>query len=220
MSYTNKWEAKSCFVCTPYHGIGKQWFLCTTSSSVGTKVQSPKHQDAVTAKSSTAKSLEDVYQTTLNVFVFQVLVSLVLTGQLLVLSLPDRKNTNAFVSEMVLLLSTYMLLIRSIGAGVVSAENACFCLQFCSCYFFSVTLFASQQTGNCCWAKQLYRPQVWLLCVCFLLCLVTYLRTACISLPMCFSSCFRGRFQHVCTPFYPMWLYIESIVDSVYVHFM
>ena len=146
---------------------------------------------------STAKSVRDVYESTIHVFVFQVLVSLVLVGPSLVLSVQDREHTNAFVSEMVLLLSTYMLLIRSIGAGVVSAENACFCLQFCSCYFFSVTLFASQQTGNCCWAKQLYRPQVWLLCVCFLLCLVTYLRTACISLPMCFSSCLLGRFQHV-----------------------
>jgi glycerol uptake facilitator-like aquaporin len=85
---------------------------------------------------STTKSVRDVYESTIHVFVFQVLVSLVLVGPSLVLSVQDRKNTNAFVSEMVLLLSTYMLLIRGIGTGVVSAENACFCLQFCSCYFF------------------------------------------------------------------------------------
>jgi hypothetical protein len=83
-----------------------------------------------------ARTSSDVYATTVHVFVCQILVALVLLGPSAVLSVQDRLRTNSFISEMLLMLSTYMLLIRSIGTKSVSAENACFCLQFCSCYFF------------------------------------------------------------------------------------
>ena len=49
---------------------------------------------------------------------------------------PQRRR---FGCLLLLLLCSYLLLIRGIGTGVLSAENACLCSQFCSCYFFSVT---------------------------------------------------------------------------------
>ena len=52
------------------------------------------------------------------------------------LSVQNRHHTSLFVSEMLLLLSAYILLIRAILTDVLSPSNVCFCLQFCSCYFF------------------------------------------------------------------------------------
>ena len=86
--------------------------------------------------SKVARSSVEVYATTVHVFVCQILIALVLLGPSVFLSVPDRLRTNAFISEMLLLLSSYLLLIRSIATNYLSAENACFCLQFCSCYFF------------------------------------------------------------------------------------
>lgn len=77
-----------------------------------------------------------VFHAGLSVFFLQAMVSLVLIAPSMCLSVRNRLLTNVFVSEMLLLLAANMLLIRSMGQGVVSAEHACFCLQFCSCYFF------------------------------------------------------------------------------------
>jgi hypothetical protein len=82
------------------------------------------------------RSTASVFDTALNVFFLQAMLSLVLVAPSLCLSVADRVQTNVFVSEMLLLLAAYLLLIRSMGRGVVSAEHACFCLQFCSCYCF------------------------------------------------------------------------------------
>ena len=78
----------------------------------------------------------DVHSTTLWFFTTQTILAFVLLGPSLCMSVADRVHTNAFVSEMLLLLSSYMLLIGAMRSGAVSAEHACFCLQFCSCYFF------------------------------------------------------------------------------------
>ena len=78
----------------------------------------------------------DVHKTTEWVFAAQTVVALVLLGPSLLLSVTDRVHTSIFVSEILLLLSSYMLLIGAMRLGAVSPEHACFCLQFCSCYFF------------------------------------------------------------------------------------
>lgn len=82
------------------------------------------------------KSATDVYATTAHVFLCQVLFAFVLMAPSLVLSVQDRYETNLFVSEMLLLLSFYLLLIKGISTHMLSPTHACFCLQFCSCYFF------------------------------------------------------------------------------------
>jgi hypothetical protein len=76
------------------------------------------------------------------VFTAQTILALVLLGPSLCLSVADRVQTNVFVSEMLLLLSSYVLLIGAMRTGAVSPEHACFCLQFCSCYFFFCYLSA------------------------------------------------------------------------------
>lgn len=95
--------------------------------------------------STPGRSSGDVYATTVHVFVCQILVALVLLGPSAFMSVQDRLLTNSFISEMLLMLSSYLLLIRSIEIYSVSAENACFCLQFCSCYFFFCYLRAAEQ---------------------------------------------------------------------------
>ena len=178
-------------------------------------------QDAVTEKSSASKSLEDVYNTTLKVFVFQMLVSLVLTGPSLILSVPDRKSTNAFVSEMMLLLSTYMLLIRSIGAGKVSAENACFCLQFCSCYFFFCHFICISTNKQLLLGNTIVQPAS-VLAMCVFPIMFSHVPQDCMHLsPYVLLFLFSGEVSAcVCSVLSYVIVYVESIVDSVYVHFM
>jgi hypothetical protein len=89
-----------------------------------------------------AGSALDVHAMTLWIFAMQAVSGLVLLGPSLILSVSDRFSTNVFVSEMLLLLSSYMLLIGAMRLDFVSAEHACFCLQFCSCYFFYCYLSA------------------------------------------------------------------------------
>jgi len=93
------------------------------------------------AQSDTSSAL-DVHSTTVWVFTAQTILALVLLGPSLCLSVADRVQTNVFVSEMLLLLSSYVLLIGAMRIGAVSPEHACFCLQFCSCYFFFCYLSA------------------------------------------------------------------------------
>lgn len=78
----------------------------------------------------------DVYATTVHVFLGQLFFAAVLLVPSVLLSVQNRHNTSLFVSEMLLLLSTYMLLIRAIRTDALSPSSVCFCLQFCSCYFF------------------------------------------------------------------------------------
>ena len=74
----------------------------------------------------------DVHATTVHVFLCQLLFAFVLMGPSLLLSEKDRHRTSMFVSEMLLLLSSYLWLIRGIATNMPSPANACFCLQFCS----------------------------------------------------------------------------------------
>jgi len=92
-----------------------------------------------------ARSSAEVYASTVHVFVCQILVALVLLGPSAFMSVQDRLLTNSFISEMLLMLSSYLLLIRAIDMNTVSAENACFILQFCSCYFFFCYVRAAEQ---------------------------------------------------------------------------
>jgi hypothetical protein len=96
------------------------------------------------------RSSAEIYATTVHVFVCQILMALVMLGPSIFLSVPDRLRTNSFISEILLLLSSYLLLIRSIGTNSMSPENACFCLQFGSCYFFSVTCVQQQSIARFC----------------------------------------------------------------------
>ena len=170
---------------------------------------------------STAKSVRDVYESTIHVFVFQVLVSLVLVGPSLVLSVQDRKNTNAFVSEMVLLLSTYMLLIRGIGTGVVSAENACFCLQFCSCYFFFCHCICISSNRHLLLGKTIVQPCS-VVAMCVFPVMFSHVPRDCMHLsPYVLLFLFAGEVSAcMCSVLSYVIVYVESIVDSVYVHFM
>lgn len=92
------------------------------------------------------RSPASVLHTTLSVFFLQAMLCLVLVAPSLCLSVADRVKTNVFVSEMLLLLAAYLLLIRCMARGVVSPEHACFSLQFCSCYCFFCFFHAT--SGN------------------------------------------------------------------------
>jgi hypothetical protein len=77
-----------------------------------------------------------VLEKTVSVFGLQTMLAVLLLAPSVCHSVADRVKTNAFCSEIALLLSLYLLLIRGMRTGHVSAEHACFALQFCSCYLF------------------------------------------------------------------------------------
>lgn len=77
-----------------------------------------------------------VLEKTVSVFGLQTMIAVLLLAPSVCHSVADRVKTNAFCSEIALLLSLYLLLIRGMRTGLVSAEHACFALQFCSCYLF------------------------------------------------------------------------------------
>jgi hypothetical protein len=77
-----------------------------------------------------------VLEKTVGVFGVQTMIAVLLLAPSVCHSVADRVKTNAFCSEIALLLSLYLLLIRGMRTGLVSAEHACFALQFCSCYLF------------------------------------------------------------------------------------
>jgi hypothetical protein len=77
-----------------------------------------------------------VLEKTVIVFGLQTMIAVLLLAPSVCHSVADRVKTNAFCSEIALLLSLYLLLIRGMLTGLVSAEHACFALQFCSCYLF------------------------------------------------------------------------------------
>ena len=68
----------------------------------------------------------DVHATTVHVFLCQLLFAFVLMGPSLLLSVKDRRRTSMFVSEMLLLLSSYLWLIRGIATKMLSPAHACF----------------------------------------------------------------------------------------------
>jgi len=80
-----------------------------------------------------------------SVFALQAMLAVLLMAPSVCHSVADRIKTNAFCSEILLLLSVYLLLIRSMRTGQVSAEHACFALQFCSCYLFCCFWQATKQ---------------------------------------------------------------------------
>lgn len=71
-----------------------------------------------------------------SVFGLQTMCGLVLLAPSLCLSVSDRLQTNSFISEILLLLSVYAFLITCMRTGMLSTEQVCFSLQFCSSYFF------------------------------------------------------------------------------------
>lgn len=83
--------------------------------------------------------------TTVVVFAVQLLLWLVLVAPSVCFSVSSRLQTNTFLSEMVLLLSIYLLLVREMLKRSVSVEHVCFCLQFCSCFFWYCHLHAVLQ---------------------------------------------------------------------------
>jgi hypothetical protein len=79
---------------------------------------------------------DSVLEKTVSVFGLQTMLAVLLLAPSVCHSVADRVKTNAFCSEIALLLSLYLLLIRGMRTGLVSEEHACFALQFCSCYLF------------------------------------------------------------------------------------
>jgi hypothetical protein len=73
---------------------------------------------------------------TISVVALQTMIAVLLLAPSVCHSVADRVKTNTFCSQIALLLSVYLLLIRCMRTGLVSAEHACFALQFCSCYLF------------------------------------------------------------------------------------
>jgi hypothetical protein len=78
----------------------------------------------------------NVVDNMMRVLCLQTMIAALLLAPSLVHSVADRVKTNVFCSEMALLLGLYLLVVRLMRLGIVSAEHACFCLQFCSCYLF------------------------------------------------------------------------------------
>lgn len=78
-----------------------------------------------------------VFQATCSVFGLQTMVTMLLVAPSVCVSVSDRVETNKFCCNVLLLLSTYLLLLRCMRTGIVSAEDTCFLLQFGSSYFFS-----------------------------------------------------------------------------------
>ena len=164
------------------------------------------------------RSSADVYATTVHVFVCQMLFALVLLGPSLLLSVQDRQQTSAFVSEMLLLLSSYLLLIRAIGTDSVSAENACFCLQFCSCYFFFCYFSATSNNNKLLLGSAVVRGCS-VIGMCVFPIMFSHLPQDCMHLsPYVLLFLFAGEVSGcVCTVVSYALLSLEGVIDSVYV---
>jgi hypothetical protein len=163
------------------------------------------------------RSSAEVYATTVHVFLCQILVALVLLGPSILLSVPDRHRTNSFVSEMLLLLSSYLLLIRSIGTKYLSPENACFCLQFCSCYFFFCYFSATAKHSKLLLGNAVVRGCS-LGAMCVFPIMFSHLPPDCLHLsPYVLLFLFAGEVSAcACTVVSYVLLSLESIVDSFY----
>jgi hypothetical protein len=164
------------------------------------------------------RSSAEIYATTVHVFVCQILMAFVLLGPSIFLSVPDRLRTNSFISEMLLLLSSYLLLIRLIGTNSVSPENACFCLQFCSCYFFYCYVCATARHS-----KILLGNSVVRVCsmgaMCVFPVMFSHLPQDCLHLsPYVLLFLVAGEVSAcVCVVVSYILQSLESVIDSVYV---
>ena len=160
---------------------------------------------------------EEVYKTVVHVFFCQVLLAVVLLGPSIFLSVKDRFRTNSFVSEMLLMLSIYLLLIRFIATKTVAPENACFCLQFCSCYFFYCYINATQKHGQILLAKSVVRTCSFTGMVVFPV-LFSHLPPDGLHLsPYVLLFLFAGELSGcLCSMLSSILTLLESVIDSVY----
>ena len=71
-----------------------------------------------------------------SVFALQSMIAVLMLAPSVVHSVADRVHTNTFCSEVAMLLSLGVMLIRCMRTGAVSAEHACYLLQFSSSYLF------------------------------------------------------------------------------------
>jgi hypothetical protein len=168
-----------------------------------------------------ARSSGAVFVTTMHVFACQVLVAFVLLGPSLLLSVQDRQRTSAFISEMLLLLCSYLLLIRGIGTGALSAENACFCLQFCSCYFFFCFFSATSKHSKLLLGNAVVRACS-LAAMCLFPVMFSHLLQDCMHLsPYVLLFLFAGEvLACACTAVSCALLSLEGVIDSLYCRFM
>ena len=83
-----------------------------------------------------------------SVFCLQTMIAVLLLTPSVCLSVADRVQTNTFCANTLLLMSLFFILIRGLREGIVSIENACFCLQFCSCYQFSCFFETSRKSSK------------------------------------------------------------------------
>ena len=79
---------------------------------------------------------EIAFKATCSVLGLQAMVVLLLLAPSVCLSVADRVQTNTFCCNVLLLLSAYVLLLRSLHTGTMQAEHVCFLLQFGSAYIF------------------------------------------------------------------------------------
>ena len=163
----------------------------------------------------------DVHATTVHVFLCQLLFAFVLMGPSLLLSVKDRRSTSMFVSEMLLLLSSYLWLIRGIATKMLSPAHACFCLQFCSCYFFFCFFSVSSLHSTVLLGNSLVR---WgsLAAMCVFPVMFSHLPTDCMHLsPYVLIFLFAGELSAcVCTGVSMALCSIESVIDTVYVRIL
>jgi hypothetical protein len=166
------------------------------------------------------RSSADVFATTVHVFVCQVLFSFVLLGPSILLSVQDRHSTNGFISEMLLLLSSYLLLIRAIGTNSVSPENACFCLQFCSCYFFFCYFSATSKNSKLLLGTPVVRACSFCAMAVFPI-MFSHLPQDCMHLsPYVLLFLFAGEVSAcVCTVVSYVLVSLENVIDSLYIKF-
>jgi hypothetical protein len=117
-----------------------------------------------------------------------------------------------------LLLSSYLLLIRLIATNSVSPENACFCLQFCSCYFFYCYVCATERHSKILLGNSIVRACS-LGAMCVFPVMFSHLPQDCLHLsPYVLLFLFAGEVSAcVCVVVSYILQSIESVIDSVYV---
>lgn len=89
------------------------------------------------ARQARPSTTSEIYTTALHITTAQIIFASVLLAPSMLFSVRERTETNAFISEMFLLLSSYLVFLVMMRQSAVPAEYLCFCMQFCSCYFFN-----------------------------------------------------------------------------------
>jgi hypothetical protein len=95
-----------------------------------------------------AAAVNIVIEAIVSVFCLQTMIALLLIAPSVCLSVADRRQTNIFCSNILVLLSLHFLLIRCLREGLVSAENVCFCFQFSSCYLFCCCMNTTRKSSK------------------------------------------------------------------------